>query len=319
MSNLYYREFHLGTIQQLAKVGKAHLVNPEYDYSALYAKLGRKYIGALDNDIAYNLLTEAFLQVFCKHLKQNFSRFSGFYQEREVTLEGYISNLFARALINAGKTHTLHSNREVGECDAEGNSMLDYIRENTQYNLGNLKLEIDTIKDRIEYLEGRNVSDEKLQKKYEAELDRLYARLDKLQGNAPIYDYDTDDGVFTLDEELEYEGLKDTLYNYLENHHLNTKINMVILEMLCENYSPRQIARYLEIKCKDVLEIIETIKEAVVDMAIEENSSFLKAILSYTNGGNDTESSYKNIPEQDNLDESVAIVFGFDLREALYA
>lgn len=319
-TNLYFRELHEAVVTQLRSIKRDNFIEPNKDYATLFAHLGRKYVGALDQDTARDLIQDAFIRVFCINLKQNFSKFNGEYMGETRTLWGYVSNLFARALINLGKEHTRKSSKEVDATDSEGNDMTDYMSEGGVANkrLGTLKTDIDYIDDKINYLNGRlntKVS-ETMFKKINAEIDRLQKRKEVLL-NGAVKTTNWDDGVYDVEEEREFDTLKDNVIATLKKHNKYSEKTMVVLELLCEGYTPTEITKYLRTNAKDVKHSMDDLKEGLVDYAVDMDEHFRLCLLQETDNGNDFESHFSSRSLVSNLEQSVENVFGINVVEML--
>ena len=105
-NTLYVKPLHQATMVQLSKVGKNGYVKDGTDFAALYAKLARKYLGAMPIELAQDIMQEAFLMLFCTNLTKAFKYFSGSYMGSDISIEKYIATLYARNLITLGKQNT---------------------------------------------------------------------------------------------------------------------------------------------------------------------------------------------------------------------
>lgn len=318
---IYRRDLHFATIEQLRKVVPEEVLNrtlkPDTDFAKLYYKLSR-YISALPEDVSNDIMTDAFTHVFLENLHKNFDTFDGHYLGREnVSIEGYISYLFARALINAGKFHSSRSKKE--NKDNEDGTLMDAAISNVpyQHNLGNKLTNIEYCQDDIDtyslLLENTELSD-KQRSRYEYKLDNAKRKLQELN-NGVCKSQEFDDGVFTVSEEIDFEQLRERIENYInidEDYESNA---VKTFSLLCDGFTKVEIMNYLKMDNKEWNIIMAAIKEAVIDyVAYEKDDKMEKLLIDVTDNGNNMRSSFMvNIPKVD-VDKQVKDIYGVDLK-----
>lgn len=315
----------------LDRDGLGHYVTGDLD-KVLWA-VARKNISALDEERQYDLMVDTFMKVFVErktHLK--------FDPERTKEIESYISLIFSGQMLTyrRDEMRAYKKAQNVDVQDEDGNENFEYHMENRNnpinMKLGNLMTRIDELLYEKAYLEMRcgmiesetvkPFKNKRMMKMAERKLDRVKEELKRLDYEyeeksygGEYYRWDMQQDT-NMDDEVAFEDLKEHILEIAKKNYKDDFKNIKKMLMLLDSgYNMDEVSKYLQVRSGVVSKWLGKIKDIVLEIA-SEDSAFKDLYDRYTNCGKDLRSSFGRSAKCDDLEKSVLICFGYDLRNA---
>lgn len=255
------------------------------DFASIYAKLAKTYLSQLDYEVQYNILSESFMSVFIENWDKNFAKFNGLNpkdNKSKVYPHSYVSMLMARAIINSSlslstKAKGVNKNVSISGMDGENyedaftrisnsGSITKVHRVDEEY-LVVLEEQMITVRGLIQEANDKGLAKRHISR-LERSLEKLQAEFDTasgLSGNSHVIDYED---VFGVSDSIEDDSLFEDLMESIKDR--LTMIEKAVLAAMMGGMSNKEIQIVLEDTNYKVSEIIDSIKDKVIEFAEDE-------------------------------------------------